>query len=212
MSNEKVVQNEQVQNNAPVYDFDLREMMRYRVNKTSSTLGLLAMVFSMLGAFICLNSMNPDNAQVIFIILLNVVILLGGFLASEKVKAYNIGGAYAQLIFGAVCIGRIFYIPLILVIKYNQFLSSLTYDEAQKTWGVTNQEAYDASAKYLGATIRSKYEGNVANAFLPSSGNFRGIAAMVLFAIAALCFIAAGVIGYKRAKTLNAYMESIKQN
>lgn len=166
----------------------------------------------MLGAFICLNSMNPDNAQVIFIILLNVVILLGGFLASEKIKAYNIGGAYAQLVFGAICVGRIFYIPLILVIKYSQFMSAIEYNEEAKAWGVVNKEVYDASAPYLGATIRSKYEGNVANAFLPSSGYFRGFTAMAFFALAALCFFAAAIIGIKRAKTLDAYMESIKEN
>ena len=51
------------------------EMMRYRVNGLSYKLGLCGMICSLLGAFICLNSFNPNNFQVIIVILLNIVIL-----------------------------------------------------------------------------------------------------------------------------------------
>ena len=216
MSEKEVTLNEQHQN-APQYDFDLREMMRYRVNKFSSTFGLLGMIFSLFGAFICLNSMNPNDPQVIFIILMNVVILLGGFLASEKIKAYNANGAIAQLVFGGICAARIFYIPLILMINYSTFVKAYTQNAYGK-WVVDPNASQDVAkassdaAKNLGATITSKFSGNVANAYLPSSGYFRGISAMVLLAIAACCFIVAGVVGLKKAKTLDSYMEEIKKD
>ena len=56
------------------------EMMRYRVNGLSYKLGLAAMICSLLGAFICLNSYSPRDFQVIMIIILNIIILLGGFM------------------------------------------------------------------------------------------------------------------------------------
>ena len=62
------------------------EMMRYRVNGLSYKLGLVAMISSLLGAFICLNSIQPKDWQVIFIIFINIIVLLGGFLAAEMVK------------------------------------------------------------------------------------------------------------------------------
>ena len=184
------------------YDFDKREMMRYRTNGASYKLGLGGMAFSMLGAFICLNSMNPNSFQVILIILLNVVILLGGFLAAEKVKAYAKGGAIAQLVFGGICALRIFYIPLIIFINYSRYMSAR---EAGDT------AAQDAAKEYLGATIISKYEGRVANAYLPASGYFRSVSAMIFFALAAACFIAAGLIGLKKSKTLESYMNSLNE-
>ncbi len=215
-NNDNVILEEKPQTNAPEYDFDQREMMRYRVNGFSYKFGLFGMIFSMLGAFICLNSMNPADAQVIFIILLNVVILLGGFLACEKVKAYNKGGAIAQLVFGAICVARIFYIPLILIINYSRYLSSVNITEVD---GVTQiekiegmEDVYSNAKNNLGATITSKYEGSVANSFLPASGYFRGISAMVLFGLAAACFIVAGVVGYKKAKELEGYLDSIKKD
>jgi hypothetical protein len=196
----------------PEYDFDEREMMRYRTNGLSYKLGLGGMAFSMFGAFICLNSMNPNSFQVILIILLNVVILLGGFLAAEKVKAYSSQGAIAQIVFGGVCAARILYIPLILVINYAKYMSSVDYNEETGKLVFIDQAKAEEAKNYLGATIISKYEGTVANAYLPASGYFRGISAMVLFALAAACFIAAGIIGYKRAKTLESYMNSLAEN
>jgi hypothetical protein len=194
----------------PEYDFDQREMMRYRVNGISYKLGLGGMAFSMFGAFICLNSMNPNSFQVILIILLNVVILLGGFLAAEKVKAYTKGGAIAQLVFGGICVARIFYIPLLLVIFYSKYMGSIALVDGK--WTTVDAETADKAKEYLGATIISKYEGTVANAYLPASGYFRGISAMVLFALAAACFITAGLIGLKKAKTLESYMNSLEEN
>ena len=83
------------------------EMMRYRPNTLSHKLGLLGMGASILGAFICLNSMATQDIQVLLVILLNIVILLGGFLAAEKAKSYSKAGSIAQIVFGGICAARI---------------------------------------------------------------------------------------------------------
>jgi len=210
MNENEILENTETE--ALTNNFDKREMMRYRTNGTSYKLGLIGMICSLFGAFICLNSMNPDNVQVILIILLNVVILLGGFLAAEKVKAYSKKGAIAQMIFGGICVARIFYIPLIIMINYSRFVSSIEWNDIYERWDVIDSEKYNSAVKYLGATITSKFNGNVANSYLPASGIFRGIAAMVLFGIAGACFIAAGIIGSKRAKALESYMNSLENN
>ena len=52
------------------------EMLRYRNNRLAYALGLSGVALSLLAAFVCMNSMNPENFQVIFKIILNVFILL----------------------------------------------------------------------------------------------------------------------------------------
>ncbi len=195
------------------------EMMRYRVNGLSYKLGLSAMMCSLLGAFICLNSFNPNNFQVILVILLNIIILLGGFLCAEKVKNYNKSGAIAQIVFGCICVARIFYIPLIIMVQFNIFLNAQNWIKDYNAGAIDNatfkdyQEMANVSKgakNYLGPTVTSYYENNrYANAFLPANGNFRAIFAMILFGCAAALFITAGVIGYQRSKKLKTYLDSI---
>ena len=152
------------------------EMMRYRVNSLSYKLGLFAMICSLLGAFICLNTYNPNNFQVILVILLNIVILLGGFLAAEKVKNYSRAGAISQIVFGGVCLARIFYIPLIILVNFTKFINA--YNWLQENPSVTDKKiteqytsAMSEASKYLGATITSYYTNSKqANAFLPANG------------------------------------------
>ena len=50
------------------------EMLRYRNNRLAYALGLSGVALSLLAAFVCMNSMNPENFQVIFKIILNVFI------------------------------------------------------------------------------------------------------------------------------------------
>ena len=193
------------------------EMMRYRVNSLSYKLGLGAMGCSLMGAFICLNSLNPNNLQVILIILLNIVILLGGFLCAEKVKNYNKTGAIVQVVFGVICFARVFYVPLILLINFNKYISA--YNWLQENLGAKPSEKKAQNAimneakNYLGATITSYYEkNNFANAFLPANGIFRAIVAMIFFVCAGVLFVTAGIIGYQRSKKLSNYLESINVN
>ena len=65
------------------------EMTRYRANGLSYKLGFLAIVFSVLAAFMSLNSFQPNSVAVIGKIMLNIVILLGGFLFCEQAKNYS---------------------------------------------------------------------------------------------------------------------------
>ena len=186
------------------------EMMRYRVNGLSYKLGLVAMISSLFGAFICLNSIQPKDWQVIFIIFINIVVLLGGFLSAEMVKNYNKKGAIAQLVFGAVCAARIFYIPLLLITHFNSFMS--LYQVKDLTEAQRNTLA--ANRSFLGKTIIQSYasESNYAISYLPSSGNFRAGLAIAFFAISTVCFVIAGIIGYKRAVKLSTYMASLKNS
>ena len=179
------------------------EMMRYRVNGLSYKLGLIAMVFSLLGAFICLNSVQPSDVQTILKILLNVVVLLGGFLSAEMVKNYSHKGAIAEMVFGGVMIARIFYFPTMLIYHYNVFKAAKAAGDAATA---------DLHKQFLAQTIKSYEDGtSYATAFLPADGNFRGIFAIVCFAISAVCFIAAGIIGYKRATKLSTYLKSLNE-
>lgn len=91
------------------------EMMRYRANGLSYMLGLMAILVSVFAAFISMNSMSVNRPVVLIKILLNVVILLGGFLAVEKTKAYSKYGSIALIVFGVICVGRMFWIPLHLI-------------------------------------------------------------------------------------------------
>ena len=65
------------------------EMMRYRDNSLSYKLGLGGLAFSVLAAFFCLNGFNPTSFTTLIAIMLNIVILLGGFLGIEKTKSYS---------------------------------------------------------------------------------------------------------------------------
>ena len=189
------------------------EMMRYRSNGLSNKLGLLGMAFSTLGMFICLNSLKPMNAQILLIVMVNIVILLGGFLACERAKAYSFKGSIALIVFGGICAARIFYVPIILMTQYNIYASN--YEITQKE-GVSAAELADAQAKmkdagyYLEDTITSYFGGSYANAFLSHSGNVRGVFAIICFAIAAAAFIAGGVLGMMRSRKLSTYLDSIK--
>ena len=180
------------------------EMMRYRANALSSKLGLGAMACSIFGAFICLSSFRPHDFQIFIIIMLNIVVLLGGFLACEKSKSYSKAGSIAQIVFGAICAVRIFYIPIILIKNYKD------YNDAVKA-GQYNTAKYKNAVENLGATITAKNSSQFANAFLTPNGTVRGILAMILFAGAAGLFIAAGIIGYLRSQKLNKYLDSINE-
>lgn len=192
------------------------EMMRYRANGLSYKLGLLAMCFSLTAALLCLNSFNPKSIQVLFIIMMNIVLLLGGFLAAEKVKNYSKGGAIAQGVFGVVCFANIFYIPLLLIIKYSDYMAAKTLKledfENSTLFNEAVAEKMGNAESILSASITAKLDGQQAVAYLPSSGYFRGTVAIICLAIAAACFITAGIIGYLRSQKLTNYLDSLKES
>lgn len=195
------------------FDKNKVEMMRYRANGLSYKLGFVAIIFSVLAAFMSLNSFQPITAVVIIKIMMNVVILLGGFLFCEQAKNYSTKASIGLMVLGGVCVARIFWIPLQLIVKYNQLVSFQAEKEQIKEAGgnITDIQAkIDEIGKTLGATITSEFDGGYAVSWLPHSGNFRGIVAIVFLICAAVAFIFAGYLGFIKSKKLNAYMESIK--
>lgn len=185
------------------------EMTRYRANGLSYKLGFLAIVFSVLAAFMSLNSFQPNSVAVIGKIMLNIVILLGGFLFCEQAKNYSAKSSIGLIVMGGICIGRIFWIPLMLITKYNELVSAHKALNAPGADTAEIQEKIDKLSESLGTTITSEYTGGFAVSWLPHSGTFRGIVAIVFLICAATAFIAAGVIGFQRSRRLSTYLESI---
>lgn len=177
------------------------EMMRYRTNDLSNKLGYLALLFSIMAAFVCLNSTNPNSFAVILKILLNIIILLGGFLCCEKAKNYSKGGSIALIAFGGICYARIFWIPLQLLIYYPMYVSAIENND---------DDLKSRAGKYLGSTITGYFDGSKSR-WLPYSGTFRGILAIVLLICAGTLFVAAGLVGFKRSVKLNSYLDSLKK-
>ena len=175
------------------HDKNSVEMMRYRNNKLSYGLGFGGLAFTILGAFIYLNSMNPRDVQVILAILLNVVILLFGFLCVERSKTYSRNGSIALIVLGGIDILQMFWLPLIIIIKYNTWISK------------GKNVAY--GTKNVGAVITDGDANSVH--WLTTNGTARGVLAMVFLIIAAAFFIAAGVIGVLKSNKLNKYLKSI---
>lgn len=162
------------------------EMMRYRTNSSSYKYGMLAIAFSVLAAFISLNSIKWTTFDVIIKILGNIVILLFGFLSVEKVKAYNKTYSYVLMAFGAVCVGRIFWFPLMLITDYTAYLAN------------------NLETGRLGATIVGDA---MSNAYLPQSGYVRAIIAIVFLVLSAFFFILSGVIAYIKSVRYQQYMQ-----
>ena len=167
------------------------EMMRYRANSLSYMLGFIAILFSVFAAFISLNSMAVNKPVVIVKIFVNIIVLLLGFLCCEKAKSYSSKGSIVLMVLGVVCIVRIFWIPLQLIVDYAKYL-----------------ETGSGAGLRLGQTIITT---SSATAWLPTSGTFRGILAIVLLICSALAFIASGIIGYIRSKKLTTYLNSISK-
>ena len=90
------------------HDKNELEMMRYRENHLSYNIGIIGIFASLMACFISLNSTNPITAVVVVKVLLNIVILLGGFLCIEKAKAYSKQASIGLMVFGAICFARIF--------------------------------------------------------------------------------------------------------
>ena len=162
------------------------EMMRYRANSSSYKYGMLAIIFSVLASFISLNSIKWTTFDVIIKILGNIVILLFGFLSVEKVKAYNKSYSYVLMAFGGICVGRIFWFPLMLITDYTAYLNN------------------NLETGRLGATVVGD---PMANSYLPQSGYIRAIIAIVLLALSALFFIVSGIIAYKKSVRYHQYMQ-----
>ena len=185
------------------HDKNQLEMMRYRENRLSYMLGFLALAASILACFICLNSTNPGRPEIIVLVLLNIFILLGGFLCIEKAKSYSRNGSIALVVMGGICVARIFWIPLQLLIYFPM------YDANHAATAGEALEKKQQAADFLGQTITGSYASGTQVRWLTNNGTARAFMAIVLLAIAAAAFITAGVIGFIRSKRLTAYLESL---
>lgn len=175
------------------------EMLRYRNNRLAYALGLGGVALSLFAAFICMNSMNPENFQVIFKIILNVFILLFGFLCCEKAKTYQVRGSFYLIGLGVLNFLRIFWIPLQLIINGNAYKEALASGDI---------EAQEAAKQFIGKTITDTQ--NQVN-WLPADGSVRGLIAIILLVLAGILMIVGGVMGFLKAKKLSAYLDSLKE-
>lgn len=182
----KVENNDIAQQEKVYYNVDnlQGEMLRYKSNSLSYKLGMLAILMSIMAAFISLNSV-AWNFVVIIKILMNIVILLFGFLSIEKVKSYSKEYSFVLIGMGAVCVLRIFWYPLLIMIDYGKYLQDST------------------NTGILGPTVTGTY---LQNSYLPMSGYFRGIAAIIFLGLAAAAFIASGIVGLIKAKQYSEFM------
>jgi len=178
------------------FDKNSVEMMRYRNNKLAYSLGLGGIVFSVLASFIVLNSMLPGNFQVILCIFLNIFILLSGFLACERTKTYSRKASIFLGALGVIDFVQIFWLPLTILITYNEYMSLPQADQ-------TNYASDNV------AVVISEGSANNVH-WLPTSGNFRGIVAIIFLVAAAALFIGGAVIGVIKSNKLNNYLNSLK--
>ena len=179
------------------FDKNSVEMMRYRNNKLAYSLGLGGLAFSVLAAFIILNSMAAVTVQVILCIFLNIFILLAGFLACERTKTYSRNGSIFLGALGVVNALQIFWLPLTIIITYAHWNGLETQAE---------KEEYAKSN--VGSVITEGNKNSIH--WLSTSGYFRGITAIVFLSISAAFFISAAVVGVMKSQKLNNYLNSLK--
>lgn len=100
----------QVEKNAVLQD----DVLRYRKNKMPANLALLALVFNIL-YFTLLYTIHTTQMYTLLVgvsVIINLLVLLFGFYASEGIKAYNKKICVMLLVLAAVQIIRIFIYPL----------------------------------------------------------------------------------------------------
>ncbi len=184
------------------------EKMRYNNNSISYTLGLIAILFSIIATFVLLNSSAP-RFSVFVKIILNILVLLFGFLATEKVKNYQLKYSYTLYGIGIICYARILWYPLQLIINYHLFLTNTTYDSVKKT-RIYNEDVTDELVAKISKILAPVVKGE-SSPILPQSAYTRAGIAIACLLIAGSCFIAAAYIGQKKSIALSNYLNSIKK-
>ena len=165
------------------------EKLRYQKNTLAYFLGFGGIIFSVVAAFIELNTMKP-NYLTMFYILLNIVILLFGFLSCENIKGYRKGYAFVMFAFAGVNVLRMFGYPLTFITKWNKYKGDNLH-----------LSKYYSEQVYLADVTRK--------GFLPQNGIFRGVLCIFLLVISAVFFSFAGYVGYHKAHKLEKYLSTI---
>lgn len=201
------------------------EKMRYFDNKTSHTLGYIGIGCSLLAMFFALNTMSPayflGGVGTVIAILMNIFILLTGFLTVEKVKSYSKGYSIYMIALGGVSVLRIFWYPLSTMKLYNQMISQIKSGDYAKFGDVTKNFENKLGASIITGTPLDANGNDCSNnlsdfdhiataGFFSANGNIRGIVMIVLLLISAGCFIAGGIIGYIKAKKLHDYLATLE--
>lgn len=167
------------------------EKLRYQTNKLAYYLGLMACVISIFAGFVGLNTMKASWLTIVKI-LLNIVILLLGFAATENVKKYKFGASIFLFVFAGVNVARIFWYPVRMIKYWNDYKSS----------GDETILSENFSKIMFNTTDRLR-------GYLPRNGVFRGILMMVLLITSSTLFLLAGYFGLVKTLKLQRYLKSI---
>ena len=186
--------------------YDLAEL--FKIFGDSTRIRILFVLFA---GIVLLNSVRYNWQSLVYILLLIAMVLVG-FLASEKVKTYQIKYSYVMGVLGIICVLLIFWYPLSLIVQYGRYQEA---SDMLASMDATNpeyahwQEILQDTRNYLGAPI---VETNVVRqAMLPTSGTFRGVFAIILLIIAAASNFVGSFVAYAKSKKLNKYLESLNK-
>lgn len=109
------------------------DLMRYRNNSLSYMLGLLALITSIVAAFIGLNSL-AYNFSTLIKILMNIAILLFGFLFAEQTKTYSKQGSLCLIALGIISALRTLWAPRILLFGTAEQWGKVITNPANVNW------------------------------------------------------------------------------
>lgn len=210
--------NEQVKNAASINELsELHlEKMRYNNNSLSYILGLLGIVLSIAACFIGLNSINPNGFHTILKVLLNILVLLVGFLASEKVKVYNMKYTYVMYTLAGVSFARIFWYPMLLIVNYTKYIKIFNPKGSVEEFAKRFGEAKGSEAgQMLGSTLIGELSADgtsvIKTGYMTMDGRVRGVILMVILGSACACFLISGIINHIKSTKLHNYLERINQ-
>lgn len=112
------------------------DILRYKKNKFASSFALLALVFNCLYFTLFYAVCTSELYRVIlgFSVIVNLVVLLVGFYASEGIKSYNKKFSIVLIVLAAIQIIRIFYYPVVGAakgwLKYDNLYFNITMSNA----------------------------------------------------------------------------------
>lgn len=163
------------------------DILRYKNNGLSYWLCMLSIVFTVIMFIIIYKETNAVPNWFLGIdLMINIVIMLSGFMLAEKTKIYSRVGSYCSIGLGVVQFLRIFAIPLYY---YNK---NVAYTTAYNAW---------ISA------------GNTVDTFVYSeiiglnTGEFTWC--VILMICSSLCLIAAGMISLYKGKLLRVHLKEL---
>jgi hypothetical protein len=123
-----------IENNAVNSNYNIKtELMKYRKNSLSYTFGLIALISSVVASFIGLNSL-AYNFTTLIKILLNIAILLFGFLFTEQAKTYNKKGSMCLMVLGGICLLRLLWTPRLLLFGTSENWGKVINSPANVNW------------------------------------------------------------------------------